>query len=123
MRHHRPAARTVYGRLVAPRLDPFCGSGTVLLESALCGRVGHGADSNPLARMIARVKTTVIDTTQAMTVARQIELKSGSLRGSDAAPAGANDIRSEKRGGGKECVRTWRSRREQRNKKKKKVRR
>ncbi len=37
-------------------LDPFCGSGTVLLESVLHGRRGLGADSNPLARLIATVK-------------------------------------------------------------------
>src|SRR3546814_5820739 len=42
--------------------------------------------------MIARVKTTVIDTTQAMTVARQIALQSRSLRGSAAAPAGPIDL-------------------------------
>ncbi len=39
-------------------LDPFCGSGTVLLESLAAGRRATGADSNPLARLIARVKTT-----------------------------------------------------------------
>lgn len=38
-------------------LDPFCGSGTVLLEAVLGGRNAIGADANPLARLIARVKT------------------------------------------------------------------
>ncbi len=37
-------------------LDPFCGSGTVLLESCLSNRNSYGADSNPLARLIASVK-------------------------------------------------------------------
>ena len=37
-------------------LDPFCGSGTVLLESILHSREALGADSNPLARLIARTK-------------------------------------------------------------------
>lgn len=41
-------------------LDPFCGSGTVLLESQLAGRTSVGLDSNPLARLVARVKTTPI---------------------------------------------------------------
>lgn len=41
-------------------MDPFCGTGTVLLESALSGKNFVGADSNPLARMIASVKTTRI---------------------------------------------------------------
>src|SRR5687768_11146511 len=43
-------------------LDPFCGSGTVLLEAILSGKSALGADSNPLARLIAKVKTTPIVT-------------------------------------------------------------
>ncbi|HEY1068895.1 MAG TPA: DNA methyltransferase, partial [Pirellulales bacterium] len=39
-------------------LDPFCGSGTVLLEAQLARRVAVGADANPLARLISKVKTT-----------------------------------------------------------------
>ena len=39
-------------------LDPSCGSGTVLLESVLHGRNGIGADANPLAQLIAKVKVT-----------------------------------------------------------------
>jgi DNA modification methylase len=38
-------------------LDPFCGSGTVLVEALLNGRHAIGADANPLARLMARVKT------------------------------------------------------------------
>lgn len=37
-------------------LDPFCGSGTVLVESILHSRDALGADANPLARLIARTK-------------------------------------------------------------------
>jgi DNA modification methylase len=37
-------------------LDPFCGSGTVLLEAQLSGHNAVGADSNPLARLIAMAK-------------------------------------------------------------------
>jgi DNA modification methylase len=40
--------------------DPFCGSGTVLLEAVLKGFRAVGADTNPLARLIARVKLTPI---------------------------------------------------------------
>ncbi len=39
-------------------LDPFCGSGTVLLEANLCDRNAIGIDVNPLATLIAKVKTT-----------------------------------------------------------------
>ena len=42
-------------------LDPFCGSGTVLFEAQLANRLAYGADANPLARLIARVKTTPLN--------------------------------------------------------------
>src|SRR5665213_21001 len=42
-------------------LDPFCGSGTVLLEAQVAGRNALGVDANPLARLIAEVKTRVLE--------------------------------------------------------------
>jgi len=42
-------------------LDSFGGSGTVMLEAALAGRNAVSSDSNPLARLISKVKTTVLD--------------------------------------------------------------
>ncbi len=47
---------------LAPRdgsivLDPFCGSGTTLVEAQAAGIPALGIDSNPLAVLIARVKT------------------------------------------------------------------
>lgn len=39
-------------------LDPFCGSGTVLLEAQLAARSAIGADLNPLAVILAQFKTT-----------------------------------------------------------------
>lgn len=44
-------------------LDPFCGTGTVLLEAALSGRNALGADANPLAELITDVKTVYIPST------------------------------------------------------------
>ena len=41
-------------------LDPFCGSGTVLLESYLNGYKSFGLDLNPLAVRIAKAKTDIL---------------------------------------------------------------
>lgn len=41
--------------------DPFCGTGTSLVEANLKGINAVGADINPLARLIAKVKTTRIN--------------------------------------------------------------
>lgn len=38
-------------------LDPFCGSGTTLLEAQKAGRNSIGIDLNPIACLISRVKT------------------------------------------------------------------
>ncbi|CAJ1401635.1 unnamed protein product [Effrenium voratum] len=38
-------------------LDPFCGSGTVLIEAAVAGRRAHGCDASPLAAFVARRHT------------------------------------------------------------------
>lgn len=43
-----------------PVVDPFCGSGTVLLESVVTGHDCVGIDANPLACLISSVKTTPI---------------------------------------------------------------
>src|SRR5512145_1501587 len=37
-------------------LDPFCGSGTVLVEARLLGRRATGVDANPLAVALTRLK-------------------------------------------------------------------
>jgi DNA modification methylase len=48
-------------------LDPFCGSGTVLLEGLLNGYAAFGCDINPLAAKIARAKTEVFAVDQSVT--------------------------------------------------------
>lgn len=42
-------------------LDPFCGTGTVLTEALRLNRKCVGVDHNPLAVLISKVKTTLID--------------------------------------------------------------
>ena len=41
-------------------LDPYCGTGTSLVEASLYGMNAVGCDINPLVRLIAEVKTTPI---------------------------------------------------------------
>jgi hypothetical protein len=43
-----------------PILDPFCGSGTVLVEARAAGLRAIGVDLNPLAVLIARAKTWTV---------------------------------------------------------------
>jgi len=42
-------------------LDPFCGSGTTLVEAVRAGHDAVGVDLNPIAGLIATVKTTAFD--------------------------------------------------------------
>ena len=50
-----------YSKVGDDVLDPFMGSGTTLLESYMAGRNCLGIDIHPLARLIAKVKTTPIE--------------------------------------------------------------
>jgi len=59
-RLHPLTARRLVERLSPPGglvLDPFCGSGTVLVEAAVTGRRAVGIDANPLAVELTRLKT------------------------------------------------------------------
>ena len=42
-------------------LDPFCGSGTTLVEAVRAGHSAVGIDLNPIATLISRGKTTALD--------------------------------------------------------------
>ncbi len=57
-------ARGVIARFSAPGdlvVDPFCGSGTVMVEAYAAGRQAIGSDASPLAVLIARVRCTLLD--------------------------------------------------------------
>ena len=49
-----------YGHRAGSLFDPYCGTGTTLLEAIRAGNESIGTDLNPLARLIAKVKTTPI---------------------------------------------------------------
>lgn len=53
IREHTNERNTVF--------DPFCGSGTTLLEAAILGRKSLGIDSNPVATLVASAKTTALN--------------------------------------------------------------
>ncbi|HLA05338.1 MAG TPA: DNA methyltransferase, partial [Syntrophales bacterium] len=50
-----------YGNKSEVLFDPYCGTGTSLVEANLRGINAIGTDINPLARLIASTKTTKID--------------------------------------------------------------
>ncbi|HEY4238773.1 MAG TPA: hypothetical protein VGM88_03125 [Kofleriaceae bacterium] len=47
------------GRRHGPIVDPFCGSGTTLVEALAAGYEAFGGDLNPLAVLVARAKTWI----------------------------------------------------------------
>lgn len=60
---HAPAVRCLLDRYTREGdllLDPFCGSGTLLVEALVAGRNAVGVDIDPLATFVARVKSRVI---------------------------------------------------------------
>lgn len=67
-------------------LDPFCGSGTTLLEACIAGRKSIGIDSNPVATLISRAKTTALTGEELerieILIARLIEIDYLSVRAS-----------------------------------------
>ncbi len=56
-------------------LDPFSGSGTVLLEANLAGKNSFGCDANPLARLISKVKTSTYDATVLKNILQSLKVE------------------------------------------------
>ena len=57
---HPPVAKALIERYSEPGdlvLDPFCGSGTLLIEAAILGRNAIGSDIDPVAVFVATVKS------------------------------------------------------------------
>lgn len=52
---------TDFGKNAKSIFDPYCGTGTSLVEANLAGINSIGSDLNPLARLLAKVKTTIIE--------------------------------------------------------------
>ena len=85
-RMHPTTARRLV-ELFAPQrgvvLDPFCGSGTVLVEARLAGRASIGMDVNPIAAALAELKVsgaTREQTEALVAAARQIGMQGEARR-------------------------------------------
>ena len=64
---HPPIVRALLKRYSAKHqtiLDPFCGSGTLLVEALIANRSAVGIDVDPVATFVSRVKTRPISTTK-----------------------------------------------------------
>ncbi len=54
-------------------VDPFLGSGTTIVEAMVNRRIGVGVDINPVAHLIAKVKTTPLEPTLLASTFAQLE--------------------------------------------------
>ena len=68
-------------------VDPFVGSGTTLVEASLLGVSSIGLDVDPLARLIAKVKTTPISSRMLDDAVREILARLDRARGLAQPPA------------------------------------
>lgn len=64
-------------------LDPFCGSGTVLVEAQSAGLRSLGIDCNPFAQLLSRVKTTRLPRRTVIAAATSILRRGKLLRTAD----------------------------------------
>jgi len=61
-------------------VDPFCGSGTVLVEARAAHMTGWGIDRNPFARLLSEVKTTPLDHVRTWRAAADVLTRAKALR-------------------------------------------
>lgn len=81
------AAITAFSNLGDTVLDPFAGGGTTVVEAMRAGRLGVGADLNPLARFLTRAKVSLLTDEQLDAVERWRTWIDSGLRLHEPAPS------------------------------------
>jgi len=76
-------------------LDPFCGSGSILVGAAEQGRAATGIDVNPLAVFVARVKLSPLGPADVAAVAAFLDRFEADVAGADPWPVPALRIASK----------------------------
>ncbi len=67
-------------------VDPYCGSGTTLVECVLLGRKALGMDLSPLATLIARTKVTPMSAQDLNSLQRELDLALAPLNSDEDMP-------------------------------------
>ena len=84
---HAPVVRTLLERFTEPGetvLDPFCGSGTLMVEALTMGRNSVGIDVDPVAVEVSRAKSTTADGHEVELAVKQLlELLKAQNRGAE----------------------------------------
>src|SRR5262249_1034437 len=83
---HPPVVRELIERFSCPGdtiLDPFCGSGTTLIEALVACRAGVGTDVDSLSVLITRGKTQRYDMTRLDTLVTETAADLARLREAD----------------------------------------
>jgi hypothetical protein len=84
---HAPAVRCLinrYSKRGDTILDPFCGSGTLLVEALVSGRSAIGVDVDPVAVFVSRVKTAPVSAKRLKRAFDRLKLTLASIRRSSA---------------------------------------